>query len=58
MFTHIVFTILGPLFLVLGTRAWLEAGSMVPKARTWLALGLCFSVVSAWLWWKSPPVPH
>jgi hypothetical protein len=57
MFTHIVFTVLGPFFLVLGTRAWLQAGSMVPKARAWIILGVCFSVVAAWLWWNSPGAP-
>jgi hypothetical protein len=56
MFTHLVFTILGPLFLVLGTKVWLDAGKVTPKARTWLILGVCFSVVAAWLWWKSPVV--
>jgi len=53
-----IFTVLGPLFLLLGGIRFLSAGRLVPQARTWLIVGLVFTAVAAWLWWNVPPVPR
>ena len=47
----LIFAVLGPVFLVLGTARWLRAGRMGPQAKTWLLTGCIFSAVAAWLWW-------
>jgi hypothetical protein len=47
---RLVFTALGPLFLLLaGWRCW-RARSLLPQARAWLIVGAIFSAVAAWLW--------
>jgi hypothetical protein len=51
-----VFTVLGPLFLVLAAWRGLRPGPS-SQARTWLTIGLIFSAVAAWLWWNSA-APH
>ena len=51
----IIFAILGPLFLLLGGLRCVQARALPPQARTWLLIGLVFSGVAAWLWWR---VPH
>jgi hypothetical protein len=54
---QLVFSVLGPLFLVLGAWRCIGAAKTVPQGRTWLIIGLIFSAVAAYLWW-SQPVPH
>ena len=49
-----VFTVLGPLFLLLAAWSYSRAGSLVPQAKTWLIIGIIFSAVAAWLWWYQP----
>jgi hypothetical protein len=46
----LVFSVLGPLFLVLAVWRIGSAGRLVPQARAWLLVGLIFSAVAAWLW--------
>ena len=46
----LLFTGLGPLFLVVAAWRALRAGTLVPQARTWLLIGVIFSAVAAWLW--------
>jgi uncharacterized membrane protein HdeD (DUF308 family) len=48
---RLVFTVLGPLFLVLGVGRCLAARRLHPQGRTWLLIGAIFSAVAAWLWW-------
>ena len=47
---QLVFSVLGPLFLLLGAWRCLGAGSLVPQGRTWLVVGVIFSAVAVWLW--------
>ncbi len=47
---RLVFSVLGPLFLLLGAWRYLGAGALVPQAKTWLIIGSIFSAVAAWLW--------
>jgi hypothetical protein len=49
---QLVFSVLGPLFLVLGVWRCIGAARLVPQARTWLILGVIFSVVAVYLWWS------
>ena len=49
---HLIFAVLGPLFLLLGAWRCIRAGSLVPQARTWLILGLIFSAVAVYLGWS------
>jgi hypothetical protein len=46
---QLIFTILGPLFLLLGGWRAIGAGRLVPQARTWLIIGAIFSAVALWL---------
>ena len=46
----IVFSVVGPLFLLLAAWRTLRAGQLAPQARTWLLIGVIFSAVAAWLW--------
>ena len=48
-----IFTILGPLFLLLGAWRGARAGFSHPQARTWLLVGVIFSAVAAWLRWSA-----
>ena len=52
--TVLIFALLGPLFLLLAGWRYLRAGSLVPQAKTWLIIGIVFSLVAAWLWWQQP----
>lgn len=45
-----IFSILGPLFLLLGAWRSFSAGALVPQARTWLIVGAMFSAVALYLW--------
>ncbi len=49
--TRLIFTIIGPLFLLLAGWRCVQAGRLVPQAKTWLIIGVVFSAVAAWLWW-------
>ena len=51
---RLVFTVLGPLFLLLAGWRVVRAGKLVPQARTWLLIGIIFSLVAAWLWFVQP----
>jgi len=46
----LIFAVLGPVFLVLGSVSFIKAGRMQPQAKTWLMIGTIFSAVAAWLW--------
>jgi hypothetical protein len=46
----LIFAVLGPVFLVLGSASFIKAGRMQPQAKTWLMIGAIFSAVAAWLW--------
>jgi surface polysaccharide O-acyltransferase-like enzyme len=48
--TRLIFSVLGPLFLVLSGWRYIKAGRLVPQAKTWLIIGIIFSAVAAWLW--------
>ena len=54
MDTRLIFTVLGPLFLLLAGWRCLRAGSFVPQAKAWLCVGVIFSLVAAWLWFYQP----
>ncbi|WOB06084.1 hypothetical protein [Piscinibacter gummiphilus] len=45
-----ILAILGPLFLLLATWRAVQAGALVPQARTWFIVGTIFSLVALWLW--------
>ena len=45
-----IFAVLGPLFLLLAAWRSVQAGKLVPQARTWGLVGLIFSLVALWLW--------
>lgn len=45
-----IFAILGPLFLLLAAWRTVQAGKLVPQARTWFIVGTIFSLVALWLW--------
>ena len=49
---QLVFSVFGPLFLLLGAWRCFGAGSLVPQGRTWLIIGVIFSAVAVWLWWS------
>ena len=51
-----IFAVLGPIFLMLGAWRCINAGSLVPQARTWLLIGVIFSGVAAYLWWSQMSV--
>jgi hypothetical protein len=52
---QLLFLVLGPLFLAIGMIRWVTAGRLLPQARTWLILGVIFTLVAAWLWTTLPP---
>ena len=45
----LIFSVLGPLFLVLGVFRCAAARALVPQGRTWLIVGTMFSAVGLWL---------
>lgn len=51
---RLIFAVLGPLFLLLAGWRYLRAGSLVPQAKTWLIIGIIFSLVAAWLRFYQP----
>jgi uncharacterized membrane protein HdeD (DUF308 family) len=51
---QLVFSVLGPLFLLIGAVRCLAARRLVPQGRVWLIVGSIFSLVAVWLWWSSP----
>lgn len=52
-----IFTVLGPLFLLLALWRIGRGGGLSPQARTWLLIGAIFSAVAAWLWFHTPVIP-
>jgi hypothetical protein len=48
-----IFTILGPLFLLLGAWRAVRSGGSHPQARSWLIIGVIFCAVAAWLHWSA-----
>jgi hypothetical protein len=48
----LVFSVLGPLFLLLAAGQWWRGGRLRPSGRAWLRIGLIFLLVAAWLWWS------
>lgn len=55
---QLIFTVLGPLFLMLGAWRCISAGGLVPQGRTWLIIGAIFSAVAVWLWWSHAAPPR
>lgn len=53
--TATLFSVLGPLFLLLGAWRCLSARTLMPQARTWLIVGAIFSAVALYLRWSLPP---
>lgn len=47
---RLIFSVLGPLFLVLGAVRCVGAGAVVPQGKAWLMVGAIFSAVALWLW--------
>jgi hypothetical protein len=48
----LVFALLGPTLLVIGAlRCW-RAGALVAQGRIWMFVGVVFSAMAAWLWWR------
>lgn len=47
---RLIFTVLGPLFLLLAAWRYSSASSLAPQAKAWLIIGIIFSAVAAWLW--------
>lgn len=45
----LIFTVLGPLFLVIGSLRCAIARALVPQGKAWLLIGVIFSVVAWWL---------
>ena len=46
----LIFTVLGPMFLLLGAVRCAIAGALVPQGKAWLWVGAIFSAVALWLW--------
>jgi hypothetical protein len=55
---QLIFTVLGPVFLILGAWRCIGAARVVPQARAWLIVGLIFSAVAVYLWWSQATPPH
>jgi hypothetical protein len=51
-----LFLILGPFFLVIAGIRWGGVRRFSPQVRTWVILGVIFSLVAAWLWLMKPPI--
>ena len=50
-----IFSVLGPLFLLLGAWRCVRAGALVSQGRTWLIIGAIFSAVAVWLAFAGVP---
>ena len=50
---QLIFTVLGPLFLLLAAVQWWRAGALQPSGRAWLRVGMIFVAVAGWLWWQA-----
>jgi hypothetical protein len=48
-----LFSVLGPLFLLLALWSYAHAGRWAPQGRTWAIIGVIFCAVAAWLWWSA-----
>ena len=48
----VIFAVLGPAFLLLGAWRCITAGGFVPQGKTWLIVGVVFTVVAFWLRWS------
>ena len=46
---QLIFSVLGPLFLLLGAWRCVRAGALVSQGHTWLIIGAIFSAVAVWL---------
>lgn len=50
----LLFTLLGPAFVLLGAWRWCGAQRARHQARAWWWLGGLFSLVAVWLYWAVP----
>jgi hypothetical protein len=53
---HLVFAVLGPLFLLAGAWRCLGVRRNPVQGRTWLVIGVIFSAVALYLGWSQPDV--
>ena len=51
---QLVFTVLGPLFLLAGAWRCLVTNRNSVQGRTWLIVGVIFSAVALYLGWSQP----
>ena len=51
---QLVFTVLGPLFLLAGAWRCLGTNRNSVQGRTWLIVGVIFSAVALYLGWSQP----
>ena len=54
---QLVFTVLGPLFLLAGAWRCLGTDRNTIQGRTWLIIGAIFSAVAVYLWWLQAATP-
>ena len=54
---QLVFTVLGPLFVLAGAWRCLGTDRNMIQGRTWLIIGAIFSAVALYLWWSQPVAP-
>ena len=47
----LIFSVIGPLFLLLAAAQWWHGGKLRPSGHAWLRVGLIFGAVAVWLWW-------
>ena len=47
----LIFSVIGPLFLLLAAAQWWRGGKLRPSGHAWLRVGLIFGAVAVWLWW-------
>lgn len=53
---HLVFAVLGPLFLLAGAWRCVGARRNRLQGRTWLVIGVVFCAVALYLGWSQPGV--
>ena len=53
---HLVFAVLGPLFLLAGAWRCLGTHRNPTQGRAWLIVGVIFSAVALYLAWSQPGV--